>query len=298
MGLGQIFFGWRSNRRLGQRRPPIAELRGSFYLATTELPELLGFFAAKEPPALDSAGAGETIDGKCYACARQVAFRIDRDAESGEVNWRESLSCPGCGLINRWRSSLHMFELLFRPRAGDLIYITEAISPLYAKLAERYPRMVGSEYYANSGRSTRIALERAMARNEDLTALTFDEHSFAYLLTFDVLEHVPDFRLALRECNRVLAPGGQLMLSVPFNFRMDTETRAEIDEDGRLRHLAEPIYHGDPLQEQGVLCYYIFGMDLLLEMRKAGFKESFAVCFTSLEWAYYDDNVVFVGRKE
>ena len=44
-------------------------------------------------------------------------------------------------------------------------------------------------------------------------ALPFADGSFDVVACTDVLVHVPDAALALRECARVLAPGGTLWLS-------------------------------------------------------------------------------------
>ncbi len=52
-----------------------------------------------------------------------------------------------------------------------------------------------------------------------------------------------------------------------------------------------------PLSDQGVLSYYDFGMELLDELREAGFQESFLACYYSKEWAYLNRNVVYVARK-
>lgn len=45
--------------------------------------------------------------------------------------------------------------------------------------------------------------------------LPFDDATFDALLTFDVLEHVQDARAVLRECKRVLRPGGRIFLVFP-----------------------------------------------------------------------------------
>ena len=45
--------------------------------------------------------------------------------------------------------------------------------------------------------------------------LPFRDGSFDLLCLFDVLEHTADDRAVLRECRRVLAPGGTIFVSVP-----------------------------------------------------------------------------------
>ena len=50
------------------------------------------------------------------------------------------------------------------------------------------------------------------------TGIPFSDGSFRTVLASDVLEHLPDTALALRECHRVLEPGGHLILNVPFLY--------------------------------------------------------------------------------
>lgn len=50
------------------------------------------------------------------------------------------------------------------------------------------------------------------------SCLPFRDASFATVLLLDVLEHVPDPESALAEVARVLAPGGRLLLTVPFLY--------------------------------------------------------------------------------
>lgn len=49
----------------------------------------------------------------------------------------------------------------------------------------------------------------------DATALPFGDRTFDAVTMFDLLEHVPDDRLAISEALRVLRPGGVLLISTP-----------------------------------------------------------------------------------
>jgi SAM-dependent methyltransferase len=239
----------------------------------------------------------QTLNGRCFVCNRKAKFLIDRPADGGEVNWRETLRCPNCGMINRWRGCLHLHDAICRPRRQDRIYLTERLSPVYEALAKRYPRLTASEYLPGKERGSESEWQGQRVRHEDVTQLSFADGSLDTVLCFDVLEHVPDYRSGLREFARVLDAGGQLVLSVPFNFQQETRVRAVVDDHGEIRHLVEPCYHGDPLSSEGVLSYYDFGMDLLEELRDAGFQEAFLVCYRSARWGYLQNNVAFIARK-
>ena len=47
----------------------------------------------------------------------------------------------------------------------------------------------------------------------------FSDSSFDALFHTEVIEHIADYRLFLKECHRVLRPGGELMFTVPFQAR-------------------------------------------------------------------------------
>ena len=291
--LAQRLRSWQITRQW----PAIGAIRGSFYQTVSTTEELHTYLHREVSLPDVSKAIPESIEGTCYVCDKNVDFEVKAAAVQESNNWRETLKCPSCHLINRWRSSVHLFEELLNPKPDDRIYMTEAITPLYQAIASRFPDCIGSEYAPDAPLGSEVELPSGPTRIEDVTQLTFADASFEAVLSFDVLEHVPDYKQALHEFYRVLAPGGQILISVPSTFADNTVTRAELDAEGNIHHLMEPSYHGDPLSDQGVLCFYEFGLDLLKEMKIAGFRDAFLVCYTSRPWAYFGEHLMFVGRK-
>jgi SAM-dependent methyltransferase len=159
-----------------------------------------------------------------------------------------------CLLNNRTRASIQILEEILGATRSDRIYVAEQVTPLFVTLAKRFPKLIGSEYLA--AKVPFGACDERAVRNESVTKLTFQDNSFHYVLNFDVLEHIPNPEEGLREIHPVLAPGGKLLLSVPFlPMRQETQVRAEIAANGNIRHLMEPQYHGDPVSESGCLCF-------------------------------------------
>ena len=57
----------------------------------------------------------------------------------------------------------------------------------------------------------------------EITALPYAPHQFDLVVAFDVIEHAADDRRAWSEIQRVLKPGGRLLLSVPLHAARWTE---------------------------------------------------------------------------
>ena len=244
--------------------------------------------------------------GFCFICNKEVNFMTDYLCATPEVidgkripNWRERVVCPECHLNNRVRAAIHFLEKNLQCRANSSIYISEQRSQLYAYLKSKYKHLIGSEYlgsripFGDTDKSSQI-------RNESLTKLTFKEHSFDYVLSFDVLEHIPNYVQGLKECFRVLRQNGRLLFTVPF--RLDAKEniiRAEVDINGQIKHILPPEYHGDPINEEGCLCFYHFGWGLLEDLKTVGFENPRAHLYWSDHFGYLGMNqVVFSARKD
>ena len=233
-----------------------------------------------EQEALRQALTPQGLAGHCPLCDAQRRFVCPELAQGRPLSLRESLLCVGCGANARQRVAAAL--LLAGGEVGNT-YLTEQASPFYRALRRRLPSLAGSEFAQTRWRRWRLRtwlwrhglFERL--RFGDVTGLPFAAASMDAVLSLDVLEHVADHGAALREFARVLRPGGQLLLSVPFHADDErSEVLARIDANGRIDHLQPPEYHGDPLGG-GVLCFHHFGWDLLAQMRAAGFAQAEAV---------------------
>jgi SAM-dependent methyltransferase len=217
------------------------------------------------------------FNGYCAVCNMRVGFLVDYRysellrSKTRKPYWRERLVCPNCGLNNRMRASV-LFIKKFT-RKSDVIYLTEQTTHLFHAVRELYPQVIGSEFLQDG--TARGMTNRDGIRHEDATALTFKDNSLDVIASFEVLEHIPDYRRALAEFRRCLRPGGTLIMTVPFQVDLpETRVRAVAEQDGSITHLHPPEYHGDPLASDGILCFYNFGWNFLDDARDAGFSDA------------------------
>lgn len=291
----------------GSRLQPLPVLRVASFADLQRLaPELrarLAAAGAHEHALLPPTETAFVVPGYCCACAADVGFEADFlyafEERAGRrlPNWRERLLCPRCRLNNRMRAVVHLFAQETGGTPDSRLYLTEQTTALFRWFSQRYPHTTGSEFLGAA--VPRGATDAAGIRNEDLTRLSFADNCFDAVLSFDVLEHVPDYRAALRECLRCLKPDGVLLLSVPFRLdAADTLVRARREADGSVTHLLPPEYHGDPLSDAGCLCYYHFGWELLDELRDLGFAAAEVLLYWSAEFGYLGgQQLLIVARK-
>lgn len=209
----------------------------------------------------------------CVACAQVES--IDIGSRNEPIATREGLACARCGLSARTRASIGLLKALV-PEEAAAIYITEQATPAYAWMQRNFPGVRGSEFQPDPQQREALAIQLANLGGhgpidfQDVTKLSHASASLDAVLSLDVLEHVPDYRAALGEFARTLAPGGILLATFPFTDQAETIVRAAISDDGSVMHLLEPEYHGDPISG-GILCFYHFGWDVLEQARLAGF---------------------------
>ena len=248
---------------------------------------------------------GFRTSGFCCVCGTHTRFLTSFMYSTGRTpdgrpmpNWREHMQCEHCGLVNRMRAALNALHVYAPPEKNSQIFITERLTKTYQWLAERCPNLQGSEYFGPSHQPGSIV---DGIRHEDVMDLSFTEGSFDRVLSFDVLEHVPDPYHAFRELYRVLKPGGVLIFSVPFSSDSKVDiVRATLEEDGAITHHMPAEYHGNPVDpEGGALCFRYFGWEMLDKLRSIGFRNVRCLAFWSEEQGYLGrEQYLFLAKKK
>lgn len=96
---------------------------------------------------------------------------------------------------------------------GDLLDLGCGRAPFFNLYADLVDSAIGVDW-SESPHELRHADVIANLGN----GIPFRDGTFDTVLASDLLEHLPDTSLALRECHRVLEPGGHLILNVPFLY--------------------------------------------------------------------------------
>lgn len=238
-----------------------------------------------------------TVRGISYPANQYVDFKVDYQYSDGKnINWRERLICPVTGLNNRLRASTHIIDFELGLYPGSDIYITEQVTPLFGFLQKKFSNITGSEYLGEQVKPGAILNQ---IRHEDMTALSFPDEAFDCYLSFECFEHIPFYKKAIAEAYRTLRTGGSFLGSFPFDRnRYENLVKATVDEQGEIVYFTEPEYHGDPVNEKGILCYTIFGWEVLDQFRHAGFKDALAILFWSDIFGYMGgEQVLIYARK-
>lgn len=211
----------------------------------------------------------------CEVCNKVVNLKVDWLYSNNNMpNYRERLVCPECELNNRQRFMVSYIRDIILNNKYNSIYMYESVTHFFQLLKNEFPQknIVGSEYLGHDCESGKIYNN---IRHEDAMNMSFPDRSFDLLISNEVLEHIPDYKKALKESYRILKKNGKFIITIPFySESIKTEQRAELSGTG-INNLKEPQYHGNPVSDSGSLVFWDFGWDFLDECRKTGFKRAY-----------------------
>ncbi len=186
-------------------------------------------------------------------------------------NFRESILAEGC--LSRNRASLKIMESLFgslEAVSNQRIYLAEAITGFAIWMRRYMPQLTQSEYLTGAD-----AFQDGEIPHQDLSALSYADHSFDLVLCNELFEHISNLPLALGEVKRVLRPAGRLIATFPMAFGQEASIQKAriVGNSGEVEFIGEPDFHGDPIRpEHGSLVFQIPGWDILAMAHSAGFS--------------------------
>jgi len=167
------------------------------------------------------------------------------------LSGRRNARCPGCGSAERHRFLWLYLATRTRLLARRLRVLHTAPEPcLAAKLRGR----------PNWRYVTVDRFDPAADRRADLTALPFPDGAFDLVLSSHVLEHIRDDRQAMAELARVLRPGGEALLAVPF----DPDTARSPEAPAEATPAERQALFGHPWH------FRFYGRDLVDRLAAAG----------------------------
>lgn len=135
--------------------------------------------------------------------------------------------------------------------------------------------------------------------NIDLEQQSFEDERFDLIITQDVLEHVFHPDKAAAEMARTLRPGGVTLSTVPIVRKSAASRRRARLEQGAVRHILPPEYHGNPVSPDGALVTIDWGFDIASYMTaQSGMAYSLLRIESPLVGVLGELTEVLVGLKQ
>ena len=191
--------------------------------------------------------------GYCDICEKEVDFRID-----GEY-LRNHFFCTQCNSVPRQRAFIHVLKLCCPNWRTAFMHESSPGGSAFDFLYHQAKNYTFSYYYPGLP-SGEIGPHGVVCQN--LETMSFEDNTFDVFITQDVLEHVFDISAVFNEVKRVLKPGGFHLFTVPcYDNQPESFCRASRLEDGSIQYHADPVYHGNPIDQNGSLVTWDYGRD-------------------------------------
>jgi SAM-dependent methyltransferase len=194
---------------------------------------------------------GIANDQHCCACGRDVPrFYF--------FSYRP-FGCPHCRSSPRERFVCHALDTGLIPALPGSARVLH-VAPAERCLVRRFRALAGT-YVAGDMDPGRYRRDAGIVERVDLTELNYSQ-PFDLIYASHVLEHIPDDRLAMRQCFDHLRPGGVGVFLVPLLGAVTQEGGPDLSAAERQRRFGQ----WDHVRQ--------YGIDIVERLEQAGFAVS------------------------
>jgi SAM-dependent methyltransferase len=186
--------------------------------------------------------------GYCHCCRQHTVFEI-------RAEWlRDNYACIKCNSIPRQRHIQYVLDSFYPSWTETNIHESSPSNTYISQYCRNYS---SSQYFAG----IRSGDYHNGTRCENLESLSFEKETFDIFITQDVLEHIFHPDRAAREIMRVLKPGGSHIFTAPKHKGVASSYRRAELVGGKVHHIHEESYHGNPVGDGRALVTWDYGDD-------------------------------------
>jgi SAM-dependent methyltransferase len=227
--------------------------------------------------------------GYCLICQSKTRF-------FAHGKWyREQLHCGRCGCIARERGLMRVIQSLYPEwRKAAIHESSPGGRGTSLKLARECLQYTSSQYMPELAPGS---LSEGGHVAQDLEAQTFADSSFDLVISQDVFEHLFHPDRAIQEIVRTLKPGGAHIMTVPIARQDEHSVRRATIDSGKIVHLQDPQYHGNPVGDGTSLVTIDWGYDIADYLTRMSGCPTTIYVIDSLREGICEEIEVVVTRK-
>lgn len=193
--------------------------------------------------------AVKVYGGICPVCKEKTLF-------ISYFFWlRDYYKCLFCGSIPRQRALMRVLEEEVPEWRKLKIHESSPNGSTLKSFKKQCPQYSYSYWYESKALGETIG---DGVTNQNLESLTFEDGVFDVFITQDVLEHVNQPEKVFIEIARTLKKGGVHIFTTPMYPFRKTTPRIKMENNVR-KCILPPIYHGNPISEEGSLVTFEWG---------------------------------------
>lgn len=230
----------------------------------------------------------------CSVCDSLSSLTLRNPHKDGWIDLRGNIICSQCRFSVRHRLFYDYIKTSFgKTQRNQKVLIFEALSKFFSLIDQRFDFVKGVEYLGNefvTGETYKVKGKDIV--HQDMQNLSYQDESFDLVFHLEVLEHVPDYTRAMEEIYRVLKKNGRCVFMCPIYSRLEHIVHAVLRKDGSLNFLNGEKYHGDPLRKEGAPVFNDFGLNLIYDLKKIGFRPKLIMNY-SIQKGYFSNNNPF-----